>query len=139
MRIKANNFEDLPPQILKSSFILAACLCILACAVGIGVGTLGSNSQVALIGVSAGIIAVFAVIAIFVCDLPILFLTRILFITSFFIKADVTIFKVDELEDPSGLNISLTFFCAVILFLSDFYSHENKKIQKFFRSLFPAR
>lgn len=128
--MNANRSEIFFREIFKSPIILAACLCVLACAVGIGVATVGSSSQIALIGVSAGIVAVFAGIAILVYDLPLLFLTRILFIASFFIKADVTILKLDELEDPSGLNISATFLCAVVLFLSDFYSRErqNRKV-----------
>ncbi|HQU84714.1 MAG TPA: O-antigen ligase family protein [Pyrinomonadaceae bacterium] len=121
---------------LKSPIILAACLCILACAVGIGVATVGSNSQAALIGVSAGILAVFGVIFILVYDLPLVFLTRIAFIASLFFKADVTILKIDELEDPSGLNISLTFICAAVLFLSDFYNRDETENKKNFPLLF---
>lgn len=134
--MNANRSEIFLQQIFKSPIILAACLCILACAVGIGVAAVGSSSQIALIGVSAGIVVVFAGIAILVYDLPLLLLTRILFIASFFIKADVTILKLDELEDPSGLNISATFICAVVLFLSDFYSHEERQGRKVFPLIF---
>ncbi len=136
MRIKANKFEDISQQLLKSPFTLAACLCVLACAVGIGVGTFGSNSQVALIGVSVGIIAVFGVTLIFIYDFPLVFLAKTLFIASFFIKADVTILRINELEDPSGLNISLTFFCAVVLFVNDLYGRENSKSSRIFPLVF---
>lgn len=134
--MNANRSETFLQQMLKSPIILAACLCFLACAVGIGVATVGSNSQIALIGVSAAIITVFVGIAILVYDLPLVLLTRILFIASFFIKADVTILKIDELEDPSGLNISLTLVCALVLFLSDFYGRDERKNGKVFPLLF---
>ena len=85
----------------------------------------GSDSQTSLINVSVGIIAICLAGGIFVYDLPIVFFTRIVFIASLFFKADVTILKIDESQDTSGLNISLTLVCAVILFLHDFYNREK--------------
>ena len=48
-------------------------------------------------------------------DLSLIAITRFLFIFSFFFKADITLFKIDEIEDPSGLNISLTLVTALFL------------------------
>lgn len=131
MKINANKIEYFAPQKLNSPLILAIGFCLLACAIGIGIGTLGSGSQIALIGVSVGIVAAFGLVFVLVYDLPLILLMRIGFIASFFIKADITILKIDELEDPSGLNISAAFICAVVLFLSDFYNrseNENRKV-----------
>lgn len=131
MKINVNK-PELPLQMLaKSPMFLILGLGILACAIGVGVGAIGASSQAALIAVTAGVLAVLAFILILVYDLPLIFLMRIGFIASFFIKADITILKMDELEDPSGLNISLSFICAVVLFLSDFYNRdeiENRKV-----------
>jgi O-antigen ligase len=127
MKFNAAKNEKFSLQMTKSPIVLAACFCILACAVGIGVATFGSDSQNALIGVSAAIIILFTVTVFLVYDFPVIFFTEILFVASFFFKGDVTILKINELEDPSGLNISLTFVCAVIIFLSDFYTRKSKK------------
>lgn len=132
MKINVNK-PELPLQMLaKSPMFLVLGLGILACLIGIGIGAVGATSQIALIGVTIGVLAVLGFILILVYDLPLIFLTRIAFIASFFFKADVTILKIDELEDPSGLNISLTLICAVVLFLSDFYNRDERENRKVF-------
>lgn len=136
MKMNANRPEIFLQQMLRSPIILAVCLCFLAFTVGIGVATVGSSSQIALIGISVGIMTIFAGIAFLIYDLPLVFFTRILFIASFFIKADVTILKLDELEDPSGLNISLTLVCATVLFLSDLYGRDERKNGRIFPLMF---
>lgn len=127
MKIKAAKTGNFSLQKNKSLSALAICLCILACAVGIGIAALGSGSENALIGISAITVVFFAVIVSLIYDFPVIFLTEILFVASFFFKGDVTILKIDEVEDPSGLNISLTFVCAVFIFLSGFYTRKHKK------------
>ncbi len=127
MKIKAAKTGNFSLQKNKSLSTLAACLCILACAVGVGIAALGSGSENALIGISAITVVFFAVIVSLIYDFPVIFLTEILFVASFFFKGDVTILKIDEVEDPSGLNISLTFVCAVFIFLSGFYTRKHKK------------
>lgn len=132
MKINVNK-PEIPLQILtKSPIFLVVGLGILACMVGVGVGAVGASSQIALIAVTIGVLAVLGFILILVYDLPLIFLTRIAFIASFFFKADITILKIDELEDPSGLNISLTLICAVVLFLSDFYNREETENRRVF-------
>lgn len=126
MKNKNAGIQDFLMQNAKLPIVAAVCFCLLACLAGIGIAALGSGSQTALVSVSIGIIAVFLATGIFVYDLPVVFFTRIAFIASFFIKADATILKIDESQDPSGLNISLTLICAVILFLSDFYNREKR-------------
>lgn len=133
MKIKAekNNYFFLNNK-NRSSFILAIVFCIFASIIGIGIGVFGSGSKIALIGLSILIIAVFALFMLVVYDVPLVFFAGVLFIASFFFKSDITILKLDEIEDPSGLSIWLTFLCAVILFVSDLYTGKEKKHGRFF-------
>jgi len=132
MKPDAGKSAYFSPQIFKTPFIAAVWMFILACAVGVGVGIFGSNSNAALLGVSAGILFALGAGLIFVYDLPLIYWTRILFIVSFFFKSDITILKIDEIEDPSGLSFSLTLLCAGVLFLSDFYNRDAPKKTKTF-------
>lgn len=109
--------------------------CLLACFVGIGIAVFGSsNSMIALVII--GIMFVAAIGLIWVYDIQIGAFTRFLFVFSFFFKGDLNFMKINEVEDPSGLNISLTFVLALLLFLIDLYDSENESNLNVFPAAF---
>lgn len=114
------------PSYFNSPMIVAIVAVVIACAVGTVVATAGASSQIALLGVCGAIIAAFGAIFVFVYDVPLAQLARIGFVASLFFKSDIMILKIDELEDPSGLNIWLTFICAVVLWLYDRFDDERE-------------
>lgn len=132
MKSSLNKFEDFSWQMVCSPLMMAAGFCVLACLMGIGIGVYGSVSQTGLIGITLGIAGVFGLVFLIVYDLPLVLLARVLFIASLFFKTDAVIFKIDEIEDTSGLNVSLTLLVAAVLFLSDFFDRENKKVMNVF-------
>ncbi len=101
-----------------------------ACVLGLGV-VLGSSSIFLTAAAATLALGTLAAVAI---DAPIIWLVRVSFIASFFFKGDVNLFKVDEIEDPSGLNISLTLVLASILFISDLLDSERSR--KVFPNIF---
>lgn len=123
---------------LRSPFAPAAGVVLTALMIGTAIGGLGSSSPLALVGISGAILFAFATVFIFVYDLPVTILARIGLIASFFIKLDIAAFKIDEIEDPSGLNISLTFICAVVLFLHDLYAGDRGRGRRVFPLYFSA-
>lgn len=97
--------------------------CILGVAV-IGIGG-GSNSQTLAIGM----LCLFAVagVAWLILELPVIPAVRFVFIFSFFFKADLNFYKIDEIEDPSGFNISLTLITALILLIYDQFADDSRE------------
>lgn len=97
-----------------------------ACLLGAVIAAAGgvSDSQTLIIGalVLIGIGAAFFL----VLDLPVIAVVRFAFIASFFFKAEVSIFKIDEIEDPSGFNISLALVTAVILLIYDYFAESER-------------
>lgn len=91
-----------------------------ACALGavIAAAGLGSSSQIII----AGVLAVFVIggATCLVLDLPVVVVVRFAFIASFFFKGDLNLLKINEIEDPSGLNLSLTLLTGGILLFHDF-------------------
>ncbi len=65
-------------------------------------------------------------------DVQLIGLVRMAFIASFFFKNDITFFKIDDLSDPAGFNVSITLFAALILFLYDHFFDDREK------SVFPG-
>lgn len=123
---------------LRSPLAPAAGVILVALLVGIAIGGIGSASPVALVGISGAVFVAFATIFILVYDLPITILARIGLIASFFIKLDFAALKIDEIEDPSGFNVSLTFICAVVLFIHDLYAGDRERGRRVFPLYFSA-
>ncbi len=75
----------------------------------------------------------FAALAVLLCltlEIPLIPLVRFAFIASFFFKGEANFFKVDELEDPSGFNISITLLTGLILLAHDLFA--EKSVEKVF-------
>lgn len=107
-----------PASPLRRTFICLAVL-IASAAIGIGIASGETASAVLLSGAAIAFVLIAAIA--FATDIPIIVLVRIGFIASFFFKSDISIFKIDEIEDPSGFNISASFLLAVVLILYDHF------------------
>lgn len=103
-----------------------------SCALGAGVamGGAGITGQSFVFSgvVAAGAIALIA----YSLEVQLIGLVRMAFIASFFFKNDITFFKIDELSDPAGFNVSITLFAALILFLYDHFFDDREN------SVFPG-
>ncbi len=97
--------------------MLVGGLTVAACFLGMAVVSAGSDTLVMVAG--AVISVALAGLIVWALDVPLIDFVRIAFLATFFIKSDMSIFKIDEMEDPSGLNISATFILGVILFVYD--------------------
>jgi hypothetical protein len=95
-------------------------LAVAACLVGSGVIAAGSasTSQMLAAGITLGLLL--SGVAALALDIPVIGFIRAAFIASFFGKIDATFFKIDEMEDPSGLNISATLIIGLVLLAYDF-------------------
>ncbi len=102
-------------SVLSVGLILAACLMGVAV-----VGAGGSSSIHTMVLGAAAVIAIGAVTSV-IADLPVLGLARIAFIASFFFKGDLNLIKIDEIEDPSGLNLSITLLAGLFLLFHDVF------------------
>ncbi len=98
-----------------------------ACVIGFSVVSLGSGLDPALIGISVLGLTAIAGGTLLVLDVSLIALVRFAFIASFFLKADFMLFKVNELEDPSGLNISLALAAGLCLLAYDHYSEADAR------------
>ena len=116
---------------LDSSKIIAAGAVVLAMATGAGVITVGANSSSQTIAVAAGLSMLIGAVVWTLLDLPVLVFVRLAFIASFFIKLEISLFKIDEVEDPSGFNISLAVICGAILLAHDFITRETDEKRRF--------
>lgn len=109
-------------EIIKQ-FALVAGLFVGACLLGAVV--IGAGSQTLIFG--ALVIFVIGTAVCFALDFPVITAVRFAFIASFFFKADVSLMKIDEIEDPSGFNLSLTLLTALILLVSDQFTDETRE------------
>lgn len=94
----------------------------------------GSGSKTLLLG-AAAFIALVALVG-FVLELPVIALVRLAFIASFFFKADLNFYKIDEIEDPSGFNLSLTLISGLILLVYDQFDAPDDFREKLFPTAF---
>ena len=96
-------------------------LLLMSCLLGLFVPTISSDSSSQMIALSflvvLGIIGMLAVIL----ELPVITVVRFAFIASFFFKGELNFYKIDEIEDPSGFNISLTLLTGLILLGYDLF------------------
>lgn len=120
----------LPSAAIVGVMLLAACL-LGAAVIGVGAGSSGQTLAV-------GALALIAVggCACLVLELPLITAVRFAFIASFFFKADLNFYKIDEIEDPSGFNISLTLVTALILFVYDRFADDGGGREKLFPTAF---
>lgn len=96
--------------------------------IGYGVIAIGSGRAAQTLGIGVFIAVVLAMASAVLLELPVVRFVRFAFISTFFFKADLNLFKVNELEDPSGLNISLSVVLALVLIAYEyFYGQEVGK------------
>jgi putative inorganic carbon (hco3(-)) transporter len=87
----------------------------------LGVVLAASGGRSGTLVMAGGLAAVIALIAsgCAALELPVMSAVRYAFVASFFFKSDIVLLKVDEVEDPSGLNLSLSVALAAVLFFYD--------------------
>lgn len=107
---------------VKQSAIVGGLL-LVACLLGVGI--VGAGSQTLIFGAAAFLLIGTAIC--FALELPVISAVRFVFIASFFFKADINLMKIDEIEDPSGLNFSLTFLMAFILLVHDQFADRSRE------------
>ena len=117
----------------------AAVVCAIlaaACFLGAAIVSAGSDSSSQTLAV--GVIAVLTIGAVvcFAFELPVIAVVRYAFIFSFFFKGEINFYKLDEIEDPSGFNLSLTLIAAVILLLYDSLVVNDDGEEKIFPAAF---
>lgn len=105
---------------------LFGCLLSGSCILGYGVIAAGSGSTAQTVAIGSAALLILAGVVSFVLELPVMGLVRFGFVISFFFKGDVTLFKIDAIEDPSGLNISLTLVFALILLTYDHFADDDR-------------
>ncbi|MFN0141347.1 MAG: O-antigen ligase family protein [Pyrinomonadaceae bacterium] len=109
----------------------ATVLCLLAgaCLLGSTVAVLGAGSSVNAMAFGAVSIAGMAAAMLLALDVPAIALVRAAFVASFFFKGDMMLFKINEVEDPSGLNVSLTLIAGLALLAHDlFIEHDDERV-----------
>src|SRR5687767_4355605 len=113
-RPAANLLAIAHPALIGGGMVLGAAV------LGLAVVSAGDGSGIQTLTI--GSIALFAIgtVICLALDIPVIGFVRFGFIASFFFKSDMTLFKIDEIEDPSGLNISLTLITAIVLVIYDY-------------------
>ncbi len=92
-----------------------------------------SANEALVIAAGFGVITLGVVCVVF--DLPIDMILRFSFVFSFFFKRDLNLYKIDEIEDPSGFNISLTLVLAIALIAYDaFFGNDSCNVRVFPKS-----
>lgn len=124
---KSNNFAA-PLAIFFAAFA--------AIALGVGIIQAGANSvsQTYLAAIAA--FALLGAVIWAILDLPVLIFVRLAFVASFFIKLEINLFKIDEVEDPSGFNISLAVVCAAVLLAHDWLTASDENEARRFPLIF---
>ena len=127
---KKSGLTDAAKQTAISGGLFAA-----ACLLGAAIITVGGNSfsQTAAFGVLA-VLAIGGILCL-VLELPLITVVRFAFIASFFFKGEINLYKLDEVEDPSGFNLSLTLLTGVILLIYDQFDDTQTK-EKIFPTAF---
>jgi O-antigen ligase len=106
---------------------LSVCGLVLgACVLGPAVVTTGGAS-LNTFAIGAIVLALLGCAAYYALEIPLIAVVRFAFIASFFFKGDLSLYKIDEIEDPSGLNLSLTLACGLILFAYDYFFAEERE------------
>nr|HMS42809.1 hypothetical protein [Pyrinomonadaceae bacterium] len=113
--------SDFTENIKQSALVVGLCVGAFL----LGAVVIGAGSQTLIFGVL--MIFVIGTAVCFALDFPVITAVRFAFIASFFFKADVNLMKIDEIEDPSGFNLSLTVLTALILLVSDQFTDESRE------------
>ncbi len=124
---KHNNFQ----KIFKH-LILVGVLMVGACLLGVLVINAGDGGQSKTLAAGAVALCGIGAVICLALELPLITGVRYLFLATFFIKLDFNVYKLDELEDPSGLNFSLTLLTAVSLLVYDHFTDSSRE------KIFPA-
>lgn len=118
MRMRARTYNyDLRGAPKRPATVL--CLLAGACLLGSTVAVVGAASSLNAMAVGAVSIAGMAGAMLLALDVPAIVMVRAAFVASFFFKGDVMLFKIAEIEDPSGLNVSLTLITGLALLAHD--------------------
>lgn len=125
---KTDNFTAaaMLPYAIACSLILAACL------LGAAVISVGGGTPSVTLAIGALAFLAIGGVACLVLDLPLIALVRFALIASFFFKCEANFYKIDEIEDPSGFNISLTLLTSLILLVYDWLDVEEESKEKVF-------
>jgi O-antigen ligase len=102
-------------------------LLIGAVVLGMSVATAGGGSTVSTLAIGGMILLSLGAFVSWALELPVIGIVRYAFIASFFFKGDLTIFKVDEIEDPSGLNLSITLILGLVLVAYDYFTDDERE------------
>ncbi len=105
------------PLVVKTALIVG--VVIAGCFLGIALTTGVSNPTLQLASAALAAGGLLAGIGSIAFGLTYISVIRAGFLLSFFIKLDLNLFKIDEIEDPSGLNISVTLVLALALLIYD--------------------
>lgn len=105
-----------------------------ACVLGAAIITVGGNSSLHTLAVGLLSLAAIAGVACLILELPVIVVARFVFIASFFFKGEVNLYKIDEIEDPSGFNVSITLLTGLFILIYDQF--DKKEIVK--EKVFPT-
>ena len=94
---------------------------------GMSVATAGGGATVNTLAIGGTILFALGAFVCWALELPVIGVVRYVFIASFFFKGDLTIFKVDEVEDPSGLNLSITLLLGLVLVAYDYFTDDEQE------------
>ncbi len=125
--IKNRNYNE----IAKYLTLVGGCL-LGACLLGAAVVGAGDGVQQKTLGIGAVALSAIGTVICLALELPLIVGVRYLFLATFFIKLDFNLYKLDELEDPSGFNLSLTLITALILIVYDHFTDKSRE------KIFPA-
>lgn len=119
---------------LASSFV---CLSLIFAAL-LGAAIVGAAGGSAAQTLAFGLLVLMLVGALagLILELPLLALARFAFIGSFFFKGELNFYKIDEIEDPSGFNVSLTLIFALVLLIHDRFDGSDESLGKLFPTSF---
>lgn len=129
-QLRANSRPARPRPNGGTALVVAAIAA--SCALGAGVALSGAGITGQGFAFSAMVVAGASALIAYSLDVQLIRLVRVAFIASFFFKNDITFFKIDELSDPAGFNVSITLFAALILVLYDHFVDDSAK------SVFPG-
>jgi O-antigen ligase len=97
-----------------------------ACLLGVGVASASGGENAQLLAVAAAVMLILGAAIAYALEIPLIGIVRSAYIASFFVKCDISLFKVNETEDPSGLNLSATLFIALILLAYDHFDDDER-------------
>lgn len=126
------SIQDKIPDAAKRIAVVSG-LFLCAGIMGYGLVAFGDGPDTRIIGLGAFLILLVGAGVAIVFELPVIAAVRFVFIASFFFKGDVSLFKIDDIEDPSGLNLSLTLCTGLILLLYDHFADgERERVFPFY-------